>query len=162
MNATRFPILGALAASLLLMPACDDKKPEGKSETKAEALPNEKPSEKPAENADTKAEAKADTKAPAEDAPKPEGDEGAESAEGGDDLSVGVAICDEYIAKYSKCIEEKAPEENREGMRNMLTKTAERFRKQSEGPEKDSLEQGCKASLEAAKKTTKAWGCTYD
>ncbi len=47
-------------------------------------------------------------------------------------------------------------------LKGALAKTVERYKTQSEGPEKDSLEQACTAALNAVKKTSKGWGCTYE
>ncbi len=47
-------------------------------------------------------------------------------------------------------------------LQDALAKSAERFKAQSEGPEKDALEVGCTAALDAVKKTSKNWGCSYD
>jgi hypothetical protein len=163
MNATRFTILGALAASLLLVPACDDKK----------AAADDK---KAADGKDKKDDAKKDD-AKKDDAKKDDAKEGDAkegeakpadaAAEGGAEAAgaaetIGVAICDEYIEKYGKCIEDNAPDNMKTQMKDALAKSAERFKKQSEGPEKDTLEQSCTAALEAVKKTSKGWGCTYE
>ncbi len=90
---------------------------------------------------------------------KEDAEDGAEAAA---DAEIGVPVCDEYIEKYGACIKEHAPENAREAMAEALAKSAERFSMQSAGPEKDSLGQACKAMLDAAKKTTKDWGCTYE
>lgn len=157
MNATRFTILGALAASLLMVPACDDKKADDKTDAKAKKDPKDDKAD------DKKAEGKEDAKADA----KPEEAKAAEAAaEGGAEAAaeagIGVAVCDEYIAKYGACIKEHAPEAMRTQMTDALAKSAERFKTQSAGPEKDSLEQACTAALDAVKKTSKGWGCTYE
>ncbi len=73
-----------------------------------------------------------------------------------------MAVCDEYLTKYGACIKEHAPEAMRTQMTEALAKNAERYKLQSEGPEKDSLEQACTAALDAVKKTSKGWGCTYE
>lgn len=159
MNTTRFTILGALAASLLLLtvPACDDKKADDKAEAKAKTKtePKTEPKDEGAQEKDgeDKLEAKA------EDA-KPEVAEGGAEAAG--EAPVGVPVCDEYLAKYAACINEHGPQDSRKQMNELLAKSAQRFKAQSAGPEKDSLEQACKAMLDAAKKTTKGWGCTYE
>lgn len=157
MNATRFTILGALAASLLMVPACDDKKADGKTDAKAKTDPkDDKADDKKAEDKDdAKAEAKPEDAKPAEAA----AEGGAEAAA---EASIGVAVCDEYITKYGACIKEHAPEAMRTQMTDALAKSAERFKTQSAGPEKDSLEQACTAALDAVKKTSKGWGCTYE
>lgn len=163
MNATRFTILGALAASLLLVPACDDKKAAADDKKAADGKKDEKDDAK-------KDDAKKDDakKDDAKEGEAKEGDAKPEeaAAEGGAEAAaaekIGVAVCDEYIEKYGKCIEEHAPDNMKTQMKDALAKSAERFKKQSDGPEKDTLEQSCTAALEAVKKTSKGWGCTYE
>lgn len=165
MNATRFTILGALAASLLLVPACDDKK--AAADDKKAADGKDKKDDAKKDEAGKDGAAKDDAKAG--DAAEADAKPGDAAAEGGADTAVdgalpkiGVAVCDEYIEKYGKCIEDNAPDATKPQMKDALAKSAERFKKQSEGPEKDTLEQSCTAALEAVKKTSKGWGCTYD
>lgn len=162
MNATRYSILGALAASLLLMPACDDKKDAGKKD--AAKTEGKKEDAKKEDAKDAKKDAKeADAEPAKADAADEAASDGAEpAAEDGATEKIGVAICDEYIEKYGKCIDDNAPADKKAVMKDALAKSAERFKAQSEGPEKDSLEQACTAALEAVKKTSKGWGCTYD
>ncbi|MGH1343355.1 MAG: hypothetical protein ACRBN8_17475 [Nannocystales bacterium] len=166
MTATRFTIFGALAASLLMVPACDDKKADGKpaAEATAKTDPEAKSGAKdakadektPEDNAAVAGDAKPDEAKPADL------DAGAEAAGGAAEDSIGVPVCDEYIEKYGACIEAHAPEASRKQAAELLAKSADRFRKQSVGPEKDSLAQSCKAALDAVKKTTKGWDCTYE
>ncbi len=161
MTASRFTIFGALAATLLMVPACDDKKADAKSEAKTEdkAKPEGKDD---AKTGDQKAEDKAAVDGGNADpeAAKPAEIEG--GAEAAADTAIGVPVCDEYLAKYAACINEHGPEDSRKQLNELIAKSAQRFKTQSEGPEKDSLEQACKAMLDAAKKTTKDWGCTYE
>lgn len=155
MHATRLTILGALAASLLLLPACDDD--DHASGPRVVAKEDKKDAEKDGAKKDD---------AQKDDAKKDDAKPEAVAAEGGAESAgaeeIGVAVCDEYIEKYGKCIEENAPDNVKTVMKDALAKNAERFKKQSEGPEKDTLEQSCTAALEAVKKTSKGWGCTYE
>ena len=159
MTATRISILGALAV-LLALPGCDDKKADAKADAKTEAKADKKEDGKADKKDEAKADKKEDAKAEPEKAGEPAGDAGAEAA--GGDVKIGVAVCDEYISKYGKCIDEHAPENVRQTLKDSLAKTAGRYKAQSEGPEKDSLEQSCTAALDAVKKTSKNWGCTYE
>jgi len=156
MTATRFTFLGALAASLLMVPACDDKKADTKTQDKAQAKPDGK--DTPAEDKTAQDKPKADEAKPVDAKP----DEAAGGAEAASDAPIGVAVCDEYLSKYAACINEHGPEDSRKQMNELLAKSALRFKTQSAGPERDSLEQACKAMLDAAKKTTKDWGCSYE
>ncbi|MEM6296811.1 MAG: hypothetical protein AAGA54_36430 [Myxococcota bacterium] len=157
-------LLGALTATALCIAGCDDK-PDPAAADKAEVKADAKA--EPA--ADAKAEAKAPEAAkngPGEPA-KPETAESADAAEPADaepagDAKVGVDVCDEYVAKYAKCIAEHAPEARKKAYEDGLAKTVERWQNQAKGPEKDSLQQACTAALDAVKKTSKNWGCTYD
>lgn len=162
MNATRFTILGALAASLLLVPACDDKKAAADDKKAADGKDKKDDAKKDDAKKDDAKEGDAKEGDAKEGDAKPE----EAAAEGGAEAAaaekIGVAVCDEYIEKYGKCIEEHAPDNMKTQMQDALAKSAERFKKQSEGPEKDTLEQSCTAALEAVKKTSKGWGCTYE
>ncbi len=161
---TRMPpaLLGALTAALLVVTACDDKAADGSAAAKPQAA-----KDAPA------AEAKADAVAPeaAKDAPEAAKEaapgDGAEAAAADgaaapSDAKIGVDVCDEYVAKYAKCIAEHAPEARKKPYEEALAKTVERWQGQAKGPEKDSLQQACTAALDAVKKTSKNWGCTYD
>lgn len=166
MNATRFTMFGALAASLLMLPACDDKKDEGRTDAAAASKADAKDAQGGVAKAEkAAAEAGGGAEAAAAEAKDGAGEEPAAPADGAEAAAaeaIGVAVCDEYIAKYGACIEERAPEDKREVLRGSLAKTVERYKTQSQGPEKDSLEQTCTAALNAVKQTSKGWGCTYE
>jgi hypothetical protein len=75
---------------------------------------------------------------------------------------VGVPACDEYVQKYSRCVEEKVPEAVRESMRDALRHTVEAWKDAAANPRvRDSLADACKAALDATKKATEAMGCTW-
>jgi hypothetical protein len=140
-------ILGAFTAlTFLAVPACDDKKDEKKDDKKAD--------EKKAEDkADDKAEDKAEEKA---EEKKEEGDEG-----GGGSDKIGVPECDEYVEKYTKCIDEKMPEGARDATREAMQMTVDAWKEAAKGPGKDAMAEGCKIALDAAKKGSEAFGCEW-
>jgi len=142
-------ILGALAAfALATLPACDDKKDskeEKKTETKTET-----------KDGKTKVETKTETKT---EEVKTDADKPAEGGGGGD--KIGVPECDEYIEKYSKCINDKMPEASRQQMKDAMDQSAKAWKEAAAGPGKDSLAAGCKAALDAAKQATASMGCEW-
>ena len=81
---------------------------------------------------------------------------------GGGAAKVGVAECDDYIAKYSKCIDGKVPEAARasvkQGLDNMVKAWADAA-KTEQG--KQGLAQGCKAALDGAKQAMASYGCEW-
>jgi hypothetical protein len=158
MNATRISILGALGM-LLATAACDDKKADPKADAKADAKEGSKAD---ADKPDAKAEAKPAEKPGTNAEPDAAEKKADEPVAGAEAAAVGVAVCDEYIAKYGKCIDEHGPETSRKQLKELLGKSAERFKTLAAGPEKDSLEQACTAAFDAVKKTSKNWGCTYE
>ncbi len=157
MKLTSSLALGAFTAlCLAAVPACDDKKADAKGDAKKD---DKKADAKGDAKEDAKGEAKEDAKA-GEDAPA---DGGAEADAAGDAgaTKVGIALCDEYVEKYSKCIDEHAPEATKSALRDGVAKNAERWKKELEGPGKDSVEKACEAALASVKKTSTNWGCTY-
>jgi hypothetical protein len=154
------------AVSLMGVPACDDKKDEKKDDKKDAKKKDEKKEEEKKEDLkeEVKEEAKADEggDAPAEEggaegAPEEADGEGGEGGGGAD--KVGIPECDEYIEKYGACIEAKAPEATKAAMQDAFKKTVDTWKQAAAGPGKDALAQGCKAALDAVKKTAAGWGC---
>ena len=69
-----------------------------------------------------------------------------------EDLSIGVAECDEYVEYYSKCIDEKMPEAARATSKRALATSIDAWRKASATPAgKEGLATACKAAYEAVK-----------
>ena len=141
-------ILGAIAAfTLATIPACDDKKDDKKADDK-------KTTETKTETKDGKTKTETKTEEVKTDAAKP-----AEGGGGGD--KIGVPECDEYIEKYSKCINDKMPEASRQQMKDAMDQSAKAWKEAAAGPGKDSLAAGCKAALDAAKQSTASMGCEW-
>jgi hypothetical protein len=149
-------VLGVLAAfALSTVPACDDKAADDKKAADAKA----KADAKPADDAKAKAEP-AKTDAPAKADGEAKADAPAEGGGGGGD-KIGVEVCDDYIAKYSKCIEEKVPEAARQQMRDAVQQSIKVWKQAADGPAKDGLPTACNAALDAAKQATSTMGCTW-
>jgi hypothetical protein len=140
-------VLGVFAAfAMSTVPACDDKKDDKKAEDKkdakdAKAKADEKKEEKKAE--EKKEEAKAD-----------------DGGGGGGD-KIGIAECDEYIEKYTKCISDKVPEAARQQMKDAMDQSVKAWKEAAAGPAKDGLATACKAALDAAKQATASMGCEW-
>jgi hypothetical protein len=147
------------AVSFLGVPACDDKKDEKKDDKKDEKKKDEKKEEAKEEaKEEIKEEAKADEGAPEEGGAEAAPEEGDGEGGGGGD-KIGIAECDEYIEKYGACIDAKAPEATKAAMQDAFKKTVDTWKQAAAGPGKDALAQGCKAALDAVKKTAAGWGC---
>ncbi|MBC8070342.1 MAG: hypothetical protein IAG13_18560, partial [Deltaproteobacteria bacterium] len=74
---------------------------------------------------------------------------------------IGIAECDEYIEKYTKCIQDKVPEAARAQMKDAMDMSAKAWKDAASGPAKDGLATACKAALDAAKAATASMGCEW-
>lgn len=158
----------AIVLVALLGAACGDAKAPsgGKAEvelpakrdapTKAETTPDDKAA------AIAKADAKVETKAEATPDAKASPDTGeakaAPTEAGGE---IGVAECDAYLTKYSKCIDTGVPAEIKELMRGAVENSREAWKKAAAGSERAGLPAICKGALAAAKNATSKYGCAW-
>jgi hypothetical protein len=141
-------ILGVFTAfALSTVPACDDKKDDKKAEDKKDAK--------------AKTEVKTETKTEVKTEVKTAEPTAAEGGGGGGGDKIGVAECDEYIEKYSKCIADKVPEAARAQMKDAMDLSAKQWKEAAVGPAKDGLSTACKAALDAAKQATSTLGCVW-
>ena len=107
-----------------------------------------KPADKAAAPADKPAAAPADKPA------------AAPAAAGADD--VGVAACNEWIQKYTKCINDKVPEAARQQMKDAMKQTTDTWKQTASTPEgKQALENACKQMIESTKQATASMGCEW-
>ena len=75
---------------------------------------------------------------------------------------IGVAECDNFIAKYEACVNSKVPEAARAMVRANLDTMRTTWKKAAETPQgKAGLAQGCKQALEQAKTTMGSYGCGW-
>jgi len=109
---------------------------------------------KPAETAKP-AEAKPAEAKPAEAKP-------AEAAKPAGDNKIGVASCDEWMEKYTACIDSKVPEAARAQMKDAMKQTADTWKQTASTPEgKTALENACKQMIESTKQATASFGCAW-
>lgn len=74
--------------------------------------------------------------------------------------NIGVPECDEYIAKYEKCIGAKVPEMARGAMQEAFTKTRASWKElAANDATKGSLAAACKQAMDASKTALSAYGC---
>lgn len=85
---------------------------------------------------------------------------GSTSAAAGD--KIGVAECDDYLAKLDACVTGKVPEAARAQFRTGMEQTRASWRTLAANPQtRGSLAAACKTAGESAKATYKAYGCEF-
>lgn len=75
--------------------------------------------------------------------------------------STGIAVCDEYIAKYIVCISDKVPDAARKPMMDALEESANAWREAAHSPARDGLETACRTAIDAARQATAGMGCSF-
>ncbi len=74
----------------------------------------------------------------------------------------GVPVCDEYIEKYEKCVNDKVPEAARAQLRSSLETSRKAWKEAASTPQgKANLAPICQTALNTAKQTMSAYGCTW-
>lgn len=74
--------------------------------------------------------------------------------------SIGVPECDDYIAKYEKCIGDKVPEMARGALKEAFEKTRASWKELAANEAtKGALAGACKQAMEASKTALSAYGC---
>ncbi|MBX3129554.1 MAG: hypothetical protein KF718_22740 [Polyangiaceae bacterium] len=82
------------------------------------------------------------------------------SAASGD--STGVPECDEYLEKYSKCVEANVPEVARGPLKDSIDKMRQTYKTSAQNPAaKAGLGMGCKQALETTKQAMSQYNCTW-
>ena len=135
-------ILFSVLAFILSVGACAKKKESTSAEPAATpaAVP-----EKPA------AAAPAAPAAPAKEAP-------AADTSG----KIGVPECDEYISKVMKCVSDKVPAAAQATLKSGFEKSIDAWKQAAATPQgKAGLAIACKTSLDSAKTSLGAYGCTF-
>jgi hypothetical protein len=76
--------------------------------------------------------------------------------------NVGVTECDEFIAKYEKCVNSNIPEAARATFKTTMETWRKTWRDAAATPAgKAGLAQACKTSLETAKQSMAAYKCEW-
>lgn len=75
---------------------------------------------------------------------------------------IGVAECDDFIAKYEACITGKVPAEARAQWNTALAQWRSSWRQLAENPQtRPSLAQACKMAAEQSRTSMKPYGCDF-
>ena len=75
---------------------------------------------------------------------------------------IGIAECDDFIAKYEACVNSKVPEAQRAQYKPTLEQWRSSWRSLASNPQtKGTLAGVCKTSLEQAKASMKSYGCDF-
>ena len=103
------------------------------------------------------------TNKPASTAPSttaPATSNGTTTATAGD--KIGIAECDDFIAKYESCVSSKVPEVARAQYQNAVKQWKESWKKLAENPQtKGTLAAACKQAAEQQAAALKSFGCTF-
>ena len=75
---------------------------------------------------------------------------------------IGVAACDEYVAKFQRCIEDHVPTDSRVALHDALVDTADAWRAIAAGEARELLEGLCRSAIAGARAATSAMGCEWD
>jgi hypothetical protein len=75
---------------------------------------------------------------------------------------IGIAECDDFIAKYEACVSGKVPEAARASYQTALKQWRESWKKLAENPQtKGTLAAACKQAREQQETALKSYGCTW-
>lgn len=75
---------------------------------------------------------------------------------------IGVAECDDFIAKYESCVNSKVPEVARATVKAQLDAMRTSWRQAAATPQgKAGLAQGCKMAHDQARTAMSSYGCTW-
>jgi len=75
---------------------------------------------------------------------------------------IGVAECDDFIAKYESCVSGKVPEMARAQYQSAVKQWKESWKKLAENPQtKGTLAAACKQAAEQQAAALKSFGCTF-
>ncbi len=85
--------------------------------------------------------------------------------DGKDDVAadkVGVAECDDYIAKVNACLSSKVPEAARAAFKSSMDSTVKGWKAAASTPQgKAGLAAGCKQATESMKASLSTYNCTW-
>ena len=75
---------------------------------------------------------------------------------------IGIAECDDFIAKYDACVSAHVPEAQRAQYQSTLKQWRDSWRQLAENPmTKGTLAAACKQAAEQAKTSMKSYNCTF-
>ena len=86
----------------------------------------------------------------------------ASTATTGSETKIGVAECDEYLAKYEKCLEAHVPAAYRATYKTSMDSARNAYRQAAATAEgRATLAQTCKSALETSKQSLAAYKCEW-
>ena len=75
---------------------------------------------------------------------------------------IGIAECDDFLAKYDDCVTKNVPEAQRAQYESMLKQWRDSWRQLAKSEmTKGTLAAACKQALESAKSSMKSYNCTF-
>ncbi len=75
---------------------------------------------------------------------------------------IGIAECDDFIAKYEACVSGKVPDAARASYQTALKQWRESWKKLAENPQtKGTLAAACKQAKEQQEAALNSYGCTW-
>lgn len=74
---------------------------------------------------------------------------------------IGIPECDEFIAKFARCIEEKVPAGGRAQAQTAMEAMVKGFKDTAAGSGRDQLPATCKSTMDTTKQSMTAMGCTW-
>jgi hypothetical protein len=75
---------------------------------------------------------------------------------------IGVADCDDFLAKYEACISDKVPAQARTQYEASIKQWRDSWRQLAANPQtKASLAQACKMAADQAKQSMTSYGCSF-
>lgn len=75
---------------------------------------------------------------------------------------IGVAECDDFLAKYEACVSGKVPAAAQAAFKSSLEQWRSSWKKLAENPQtKATLAAACKSSMDQAKTSLNSYGCTW-
>jgi hypothetical protein len=82
--------------------------------------------------------------------------------EKGGGYGIGIAPCDEWLRKFSRCVREKMPERARRGTYQMMAASVESWTETAATPEgRVGLEKGCRQMSVDVRAATAKYGCEW-
>ena len=76
--------------------------------------------------------------------------------------SIGVAECDAFLKSYEACVKDKVPEAARAQFNSTLAQWRKSWHDAAQNPQtRGTLAAACKAQIDAARQSMKAYGCTF-
>jgi hypothetical protein len=80
----------------------------------------------------------------------------------GGEAEVGVKECDDYLAKYTRCVSSKVPEQVRAAMVAAIDQSKAQWKTAASTPEgRAGLAQACTRAQEASRASMQAYGCSW-